>query len=190
MRDLVCTCRGNDRKPRFGPRVGLSKPSNSLTVVDLPEPFGPSRRTLRRAARQNPRCPPRAPWPVPEILEYFVNPRTETTTLRIYDYDSDCGFGSTAVMIRRCLIFPLLQVIVTGFISVFLLISFRKSDALKLNRSCASATECCGTPRPNLLPVAFVIKRERTQVTKATYINRESLCLSVSVGILASSNFT
>jgi len=55
------------------PFVGFSKPSSSLTVVDLPEPFGAEQaEDLAAPDCQNPHCPPRAPWgPVPEILEHF-----------------------------------------------------------------------------------------------------------------------
>src|ERR1017187_1960377 len=97
MRDFVWTWRGEWPKTSICPRVGLSKPSNSLTVVDLPEPFGPSRpNTSPRRTSKSTLSTARALGRFQKSLKTFVNPRTETTTspldcgLRV----ADCGFSS------------------------------------------------------------------------------------------------
>src|SRR5450759_139750 len=63
------------------PRVGFSKPSSSLTVVDLPEPFGPSRpKTSPRRTSKSTLSTARALGRFQKSLKTFVRPRTETTT--------------------------------------------------------------------------------------------------------------
>src|SRR5450755_4791235 len=103
MRDFVCTWRGEWPKTLMCPFVGFSKPSNSLTVVDLPEPFGPSRpKTSPRRTSKSTLSTARALGRFQKSLNTFVSPRTDTTTspldcgLRV----ADCRFGSVKV-IRR-----------------------------------------------------------------------------------------
>src|SRR5438067_9483643 len=101
MRAFVCTCRGEWPKTSICPRVTLSRPSKSLTVVDLPEPFGPSNpNTSPRRTSKSTLSTARALERPQKSLNTFVNPRTETTIspldcgLRI----ADCGFGSMRVI--------------------------------------------------------------------------------------------
>src|SRR5580765_8155145 len=103
MRDLVCTCRGEWPKTSMCPLVGYNNPSSSFTVVDLPEPFGPSspntspRRTSKLALSTA-----RALGRFQKSLKTFVRPRTDTTTslldcgLRV----AECGMDSAAGMCK------------------------------------------------------------------------------------------
>ena len=70
MRDLVATCRGEWPKTSMCPLVGYSNPSSSLTVVDLPEPFGPEQAEHLAAPHLEIHVIHRARLgPAPEILE-------------------------------------------------------------------------------------------------------------------------
>src|SRR5579875_290328 len=80
MRDLVCTCRGEWPNTSICPRVGRSKPSSNLTVVDLPEPLGPNRpNTSPLRTSKLTLSTARALGRFQKSLKTFVNPRTETT---------------------------------------------------------------------------------------------------------------
>src|ERR1039458_4419034 len=81
MRDLVATCRGEWPKTSICPFVGYSNPSISFTVVDLPEPLGPSRPNTspRRTSKSTPSTA-RALGRPQKSLNTFVRPRTDTTT--------------------------------------------------------------------------------------------------------------
>src|SRR5208282_5939077 len=94
MRDLVCTCRGEWPKTSMRPLVGFNKPSSSFTVVDLPEPFGPSKpNTSPRRTSKSTLSTARALGRFQKSLNTFVNPRTETTTSSNLRFAiSDCGF--------------------------------------------------------------------------------------------------
>ena len=81
MRDLVATWRGEWPKTSMCPLVGYSNPSSSLTVVDLPEPFGPSRpNTSPRRTSKSTLSTARALGRPQKSLKTLVRPRTETTT--------------------------------------------------------------------------------------------------------------
>src|SRR4051795_9145038 len=78
------------------PLVGYSRPSISLTVVDLPEPFGPRRPNTspRRTSKSTPSTA-RALGRPQKSLKTLVNPRTETTTSSDFGFRiSDFGFDS------------------------------------------------------------------------------------------------
>src|ERR1039457_949798 len=107
MRDFVWTWRGEWPKTSICPRVGLSKPSNSLTVVDLPEPFGPSRpNTSPRRTSKSTLSTARALGRFQKSLNTLVRPRTETTTSSDFRFPiSDCGFGSVTGMANFNFIF-------------------------------------------------------------------------------------
>src|SRR6266700_2289405 len=81
MRDLVCTCLGEWPKTSMWPLVGLSRPSTSLTVVDLPDPLGPSNpKTSPRRTSKSTVSTARALGRPQKSLKTLVSPRTETTT--------------------------------------------------------------------------------------------------------------
>src|SRR5664279_2534802 len=97
MRDFVATCRGEWPKTSMCPLVGYNNPRSSLTVVDLPEPFGPSspNTSPRRTSKSTPSTA-RALGRFQKSLKTFVSPRTETTTSE-FDLENslDCGATST-----------------------------------------------------------------------------------------------
>jgi len=75
MRDFVCTWRGEWPKTSMWPFVGFSKPSSSLTVVDLPEPFGAEQAEDFAAPDFKIHVVHRARLrAVPEILEHLRQP--------------------------------------------------------------------------------------------------------------------
>src|SRR5580704_11587193 len=102
MRDLVCTWRGEWPKTSICPLVGFSRPSISLTVVDLPEPFGPSKpKTSPRRTSKSTLSTARALGRFQKSLNTFVSPRTETTTSADFSglagddrFNSATGIGS------------------------------------------------------------------------------------------------
>src|SRR5436190_11320102 len=101
MRDLVCTCRGEWPNTSQWPLVGFNKPSSNLTVVDLPEPFGPSKpKTSPRRTSKSTLSTARAFGRPQKSLKTLVRPRTATTTsvdcgLRI----ADCGFSVAIISV-------------------------------------------------------------------------------------------
>src|SRR5581483_10385843 len=87
MRALVATCLGECPNTWIWPLVGLSRPSNSLTVVDLPEPLGPSRpKTSPLRTSKSTLSTARAFGRFQKSLKILVRPRTETTTSADYDF--------------------------------------------------------------------------------------------------------
>src|SRR5882724_4572571 len=83
MRDLVATCRGEWPKTSMCPLVGYNKPSRSFTVVDLPEPFGPSKpNTSPRRTSKSTLSTARAFDRPQKSLKTLVRPRTDTTVSR------------------------------------------------------------------------------------------------------------
>src|SRR5216684_2841602 len=81
MRALVGTCRGEWPKTSRWPLVGYSSPRISLTVVDLPEPFGPSNpKTSPRRTSKSTLSTARALGRPQKSLKTLVSPRTETMT--------------------------------------------------------------------------------------------------------------
>src|SRR5262245_41190799 len=101
MRDFVLTCRGEWPKTSMCPLVGYNNPSSNFTVVDLPEPFGPSKpNTSPRRTSKLALSTARALGRFQKSLKTLVRPRTDTTTsladcgLRI----ADCGLDSVAVI--------------------------------------------------------------------------------------------
>src|SRR5258706_5507674 len=92
MRALVATWRGECPKTSIWPLVGYSRPSINLTVVDLPEPFGPSRpkTSPRRTSKSTPSTA-RAFGRPQKSLKTFVRPRTATMVSSARADDS--GFG-------------------------------------------------------------------------------------------------
>src|SRR6185369_13305495 len=91
--------RGEWPKTSIWPFVGFSKPRRSLTVVDLPEPFGPSRpKTSPRRTSKSTLSTARAFGRPQKSLKILVKPRTATITSFVVELGSD-GFGvSVAVM--------------------------------------------------------------------------------------------
>src|SRR5512143_462308 len=68
------------------PLVGYRRPSISLTVVDLPEPFGPnSPKTSPRRTSKSTLSTARALGRPQKSLNTLVRPRTETTTSPLAD---------------------------------------------------------------------------------------------------------
>src|SRR2546430_14991793 len=81
MRDLIATCRGERPNTSMCPFVGYNRPSNILTVVDLPEPFGPSKpKTSPRRTSKSTLSTARALGRPQKSLNTLVRPRTATTT--------------------------------------------------------------------------------------------------------------
>src|SRR5690242_5710007 len=81
MRALVATWRGEWPKTSMWPWVGKSRPSSILTVVDLPEPLGPSKpNTSPRRTSKSMLSTARALGRPQKSLKTLVKPRTATTT--------------------------------------------------------------------------------------------------------------
>src|ERR1700722_1629297 len=100
MRDLVATWRGEWPNTSMCPLVGYNKPSSSLTVVDLPEPFGPSRpKTSPRRTSKSTLSTARAFARPQKSLNTLVRPRTATTTsCECGVRSAECAVGSVTVM--------------------------------------------------------------------------------------------
>ena len=80
MRALVCTWRGEWSNTVMRPRVGYSRPSSIFTVVDLPEPFGPSSpNTSPRLTSKSMPSTARALGRPQKSLNTLVNPCAEMT---------------------------------------------------------------------------------------------------------------
>src|SRR5207302_10030756 len=80
MRDLVATCRGEWPNTSMCALVGYRRPSSSLTVVDLPEPFGPNKpKTSPRRTSKSTLSTAFALGRPQKSLKIFVSPRTTTT---------------------------------------------------------------------------------------------------------------
>src|SRR5262245_28509610 len=80
MRAFVWTCRGEWPKTSMWPLVGYNNPSNIFTVVDLPEPFGPSKpNTSPRRTSKSTASTARAFGLPQKSLKILVSPRTTTT---------------------------------------------------------------------------------------------------------------
>src|SRR6186713_2626876 len=93
MRDFVATWRGEWPNTSTWPRVGYNSPRRILTVVDLPEPLGPSKpKTSPRRTSKSMPSTARALGRPQKSLKTLVRPRTAATT-------SDEGAGF-AVMLR------------------------------------------------------------------------------------------
>src|SRR5664279_2434711 len=81
MRDFVATCRGEWPKTSMCPLVGYNNPRSSLTVVDLPDPFGPSRpNTSPFRTSKSTLSTARALGRPQKSLKTLTRPRTETIT--------------------------------------------------------------------------------------------------------------
>src|SRR5438876_10746954 len=81
MRDLVATRRGECPNTSMCPRLGYNRPSSILTVVDFPEPFGPSSpKTSPRRTSKSTLSTALALGRPQKSLKTLVNPRTATTT--------------------------------------------------------------------------------------------------------------
>src|SRR6185312_11111613 len=103
MRDLVCTCRGEWPKTSQCPFVGFNKPSSNLTVVDFPEPFGPSNpKTSPRRTSKSTLSTARAFGRPQKSLKTFVRPRTETTTSEFFELSTEacCVDSIAAISVR------------------------------------------------------------------------------------------
>src|SRR5437870_1832309 len=96
MRALVATCRGEWPNTSIWPLVGYSRPRINLTVVDLPEPFGPSRpNTSPRRTSKSTLSTARALGRFQKSLKTFVRPRTVTmTSFECGVRSAECGVGS------------------------------------------------------------------------------------------------
>src|SRR2546430_6996565 len=104
MRDLIATCRGERPNTSMCPFVGYNRPSNILTVVDLPEPFGPSRpKTSPRRTSKSTLSTAFALGRPQKSLKIFVSPRTTTTfSLEGTTGEADCGvFSSIAGILQN-----------------------------------------------------------------------------------------
>src|SRR5438876_5485688 len=81
MRDLVATRRGECPNTSMCPRLGYNRPSSILTVVDFPEPFGPSRpKTSPRRTAKSTLSTALALGRPQKSLKVLVNPLTTTTS--------------------------------------------------------------------------------------------------------------
>src|SRR4029077_18824283 len=104
MRALVATCCGEWPKTSMCPLVGYNKPSSGFTVVDLPEPFGPSNpKTSPRRTSKSTSSTARALGRFQKSLKILVRPRTETTTSP-FDCgvpSADCGVGAIREVVMR-----------------------------------------------------------------------------------------
>jgi len=92
---LVATCRGERLKTSMCPWSGRAIQAAISTVVDLPEPFGPSRpKTSPRRTSKSTLSTARALGRPQKSLKTLVRPRTETTTLSVRLRSADCGLRS------------------------------------------------------------------------------------------------
>src|ERR1700677_2120226 len=86
------------------PRVGFSTPSNNLTVVDLPEPFGPSKpKTSPRRTSKSTLSTARAFGRPQKSLKTLVKPLTETIgcpNTGLFPVDGADGAISAAALMR------------------------------------------------------------------------------------------
>src|SRR5579862_5517394 len=81
MRDLVGTCRGECPKTSICPLVGCSRPRSILTVVDFPDPLGPSNpKTSPRRTSKSTLSTARALGRPQKSLKTLVRARTEMIT--------------------------------------------------------------------------------------------------------------
>src|SRR4026207_1810804 len=81
MRALVATWRGECPKTSMCPLVGYKRPRSILTVVDFPEPFGPSSpKTSPRRTSKSTLSTARALGRCQKSLKILESPWTETTT--------------------------------------------------------------------------------------------------------------
>src|SRR5256885_11850360 len=101
MRDFVGTWRGDWPKISMWPLVGKSRPRSILTVVDLPEPFGPSRpNTSPRFTSKLTLSTARALGRPQKSLKTLVRPRTAMTFSEVVaEDDGDCDCVGESVMI-------------------------------------------------------------------------------------------
>src|SRR5258708_20835610 len=100
MRDLVATWRGEWPKTSMCPRVGYNNPSSIFTVVDLPEPFGPSSpKTSPRRTSKSTLSTARAFGRPQKSLKILVSARTEITTspFECTGLEAEGGVDSTRV---------------------------------------------------------------------------------------------
>src|ERR1051325_400040 len=104
MRALVATWRGEWPKTWMWPLVGYSRPSSSLTVVDLPDPFGPNRpKTSPRRTSKSTLSTARALGRPQKSLKTLVRPRTETIRSECGVRSAECGFVSVSIGAMRSL---------------------------------------------------------------------------------------
>src|SRR2546429_8332421 len=84
------------------PFVGYSRPSSSLTVVDLPEPFGPSKpKTSPRRTSKSTLSTAFALGRPQKSLKIFVRPRTATMVSASWVWRvGDCGRFYVGVLIN------------------------------------------------------------------------------------------
>src|SRR6266852_8135806 len=104
MRDLVATCRGEWPNTSMCPLVGYSRPRSNFTVVDLPEPFGPSRpNTSPRRTSKLTSSTAFALGRPQKSLNTFVRPRTAITTSE--DAGGDGGYcrlaSAAGILVNR-----------------------------------------------------------------------------------------
>src|SRR5438445_3727058 len=102
MRALVCTWRGEWPKTSMCPLVGYNKPSSSFTVVDLPDPLGPSRPTTSpRLTSKSTLSTARALGRPQKSLNTLVKPRTEMMTSPGLDWVEGAGGSAGWVRVMR-----------------------------------------------------------------------------------------
>src|SRR4051812_9555228 len=100
MRAFVFTSRGERPNPSIPPAVGYKSPSNILIVVDLPEPFGPSKPNTspRRTSKSTPSTA-RALGRPQKSLKTLVSPRTAMmVSADCRGSPLECGVDSIFVM--------------------------------------------------------------------------------------------
>src|SRR5438128_8079730 len=105
MRDLVATWRGEWPKTSMCPLVGYSRPRSNFTVVDFPEPFGPSKpNTSPRRTSKSTLSTARAFGRFQKSLKILVRPRTMMTfspDIKVYAiFGTNCaadGLGPSPV---------------------------------------------------------------------------------------------
>src|SRR5438876_1121343 len=99
MRDLVATRRGECPNTSMCPRLGYNRPSSILTVVDFPEPFGPSRpKTSPRRTSKSTLSTARAFGRPQKSLKILVKPRTATITSFVVEVGNvGCGVSVTVI---------------------------------------------------------------------------------------------
>src|SRR5258708_32701599 len=108
MRDWVATCRGEWLNTSMCPLVGYSRPRSNFTVVDLPEPFGPSRPNTSPCRTSKLTSSTAFALGRPQkSLNTFVRPRTAITTSEDCGTDvGDCSSVSAAALTPH---FPLID---------------------------------------------------------------------------------
>src|SRR5215468_8417346 len=104
MRALVATCRVEWPNTSMCPLVGFKRPRMSLTVVDLPEPLGPSKpKTSPLRTSKSTLSTARALGRPQKSLKTLVSPRTVTTASFAV---TDRGAGPVLISVSGIILDP------------------------------------------------------------------------------------